>query len=153
MKFSAMRRKKRPEDFKPIKAPKRTPKPPAPLSAYGPSDAATHAARKVLRRALREGRWDDQGGYSSYDGNGKWGFEASGIGNISPKELNTLFAFAGITPDEIEIVGHCSECANARVYPDGTRGERGYSAPCGSCLRPSHINNFVPLASLKRRTR
>ena len=125
---------------------KRMPKPPT-LIAQLPTEAEIKEARKALRRVLREMRWDDQGGYSSRH-NGRWTFVSSSIGQLTPKELDALFAFAGIVPDEIEIVGDCADCTNSI---DGR--ERGYADPCGSCLRPSHINNFVPRDNLKRARR
>jgi hypothetical protein len=136
-------------DFKPIKAPKRTPKPAPQVRTWIPRiDPAPHDALRVIRRLLREMRWDNQGGYPGRS-DGKWDFISTGIGQVTPDELDKLFVFAGMTPDEIEVVGPCSDCANS---DDGR--ERGYSAPCVSCLRPSHINNFVPLHTVtkKRRT-
>jgi hypothetical protein len=130
--------------FQPIKAPKRTPRPPPPISAMPPTAEEIRNARTVLRRVLLEQRWDLQGGYSSRR-NGKWQFVTASLGQLAPKEFDALFAFAGIVPDEIETVGDCADCANS---DDGR--ERGYSAPCSSCLRPSHINNFVPIKNLKR---
>jgi hypothetical protein len=133
------------EQFKPIKPPKRTPRPPPPLNDAAPTEAEIAKARSALRRVLLDGRWDDQGGYSSRH-NGKWAFVSSSLGQLTPKEIDALFAFAGVVPDEIEVVGHCSDCANS----DNGR-ERGYVAPCVSCLRPSHINGFVPISKIGRR--
>lgn len=134
------------ENFKPIKAPKRTPKPPPEVSLAPPTNAEISAVRAVLQRLLLEERWDNQGGYVSYDGDGKWSFVSSSLGQITPGEFNVLFKFAGIVPDEIDVVGYCVDCANS----DNGR-ERGYAAPCSSCLRPSHINHFVPRDKLVRR--
>lgn len=131
------------QNFKQIKAPKRTPRPAPAVSREPPSPVQIKAARKALQRVLLAMRWDNQGGYVSYDGNGKWAFVSTGLG-LTPDELNALFAFAGIVPDEIEIVGDCADCANS-----DNGHERGYSPPCVSCLRPSHINNFVPIEKLK----
>lgn len=131
--------------FKPIKAPKRKPKPAPPVAAIFDGDPDRRLAREVIRRLLREMRWDDQGGYASRYG-GKWSFVSTGLGQVTPKELDQLFKFAGMTPDEIDIVGPCSECANS-----DNGYERGYSAPCSSCLRPSHINNFVPITKVTKR--
>ena len=128
--------------FKPIKAPKRTPKPPPAASRMPPTEEETASARAVLRRALRAMRWDDQGGYSSRYG-GRWRLVSSSIGQFSASELDALFKFAGIVADEIAIVGDCADCANS-----DNGYERGYAPPCISCLRPSHINNFVPRDSL-----
>lgn len=135
------------DNFKPIKAPKRTPKPPPPIDNKLVTEEQTSAAMLVIRRALREMRWDGQGGYSSRRG-GKWDFVSTSIGQFTPDELDTLFAFAGIVPDEIEIVGVCADCANS-----DNGHERGYSPPCSSCLRPSHINHFVPRDKLARNTK
>lgn len=135
------------EQFKPLKAPKRTPKPAPSLDTKKVLDSEMRAAQHVVRRLLRDMRWDDQGGYVSRH-NGRWSFVSTGLGQVTPVELDKLFTFAGMTSDEIEIVGDCVDCANS----DEGR-ERGYSAPCVSCLRPSHINNFVPLAKLTSRTK
>jgi hypothetical protein len=131
--------------FKPIKAPKRTPRPAPAIRMTAPTPSEIGKARAVLRRVLRAARWDNQGGYPGRH-DGKWSFVSSSIGQVFPEELDALFAFAGVTPDEIEAVGECSDCANS---DDGR--ERGYSVPCVSCLRPSHINHFVPRESLKRK--
>lgn len=137
-------------DFKPIKAPKRTPKPAPPIRSFTldqPNGPRTLDALQVIRRLLREMRWDDQGGYVSRH-KGKWDFVSTGLGQVTPAELDHLFEFAGMTPDEIEIVGSCKDCANScEGY------ERGYAVPCISCLRPSHINNFVPLKAVKKRSK
>ena len=61
------------------------------------------------------------------DGPPFWVVSAS-LGQLAVKEINALFAFAGVTPDEIE-------------------------APCVSCLRPSHINGFVPRENLTKRSK
>jgi len=132
------------EAFKPIKAPKRTPSPAPPVDDTPPTVAEIAKVREVLRRVLLDQRWDNQGGYSGRH-DGKWNFVSSSIGQVEPKELDTLFAFAGIVPDEIEIIGTCADCANS-----DNGHERGYAAPCSDCLRPSHINNFVPRENLKR---
>ncbi len=132
--------------FKPIKPPKRKPKPAPPIREFNaPIGPSTLDALRIIRRLLADMRWDNQGGYSSRY-NGKWNFVSTGLGQVTPKELDQLFEFAGMTPDEIEIVGECSNCANSR---EGY--ERGYEAPCVSCLRPSHINGFVPQENLTKR--
>lgn len=132
------------KDFKPIKAPKRTPKPAPPVRDSNASANQTADALKIVRRLLRAMRWDVQGGYPSRH-RGMWHFVSTGLGQVTPDELDKLFAFAGVTPDEIEVAGDCSDCANS-----ANGRERGYVAPCVSCLRPSHINNFVPIDKLKR---
>lgn len=133
--------------FKPIKAPKRKPRPAPPLIATAPTDMEVLRARRILRNSLVRDRWDDQGGYSSFH-DGKWMFASTSIGQFTPEEMNALFAFAGVVPDEIEVVGTCADCANS----DGGY-ERGYAAPCSSCLRPSHINGFVPRDNLTKRSK
>lgn len=72
---------------------------------------------------------------------------STGLG-LLPHELDALFAFVGIVPDEIDVVGECKDCANS---DDGH--ERGYSAPCVTCLRPSHINGFVPRENVTKRSK
>lgn len=108
---------------------------------------ATSDARDIVRRLVRDMRWDNQGGYPGRI-NGRWRFVSCGLGQVTPDELDKLFKFAGIRPDEITVVGDCADCANS----DKGR-ERGYSAPCVSCLRPSHINNFVPIAKATKRSK
>lgn len=113
----------------------------------------------ALRRVLRSGRSDDQGGYSSFsskplDTGERWGFVSSGIGQATPAEHDTLFALAGITPDEIGAgepsdVGQCSTCGNAKEA-HGARHERGYSGPCLYCKRPL-MSHWVPIGQLLRR--
>lgn len=58
--------------------------------------------------------------------------------HVTPTQLDILFRFAGVTPDEIESRGDCADCANA-----DNGHERGYAPPCNSCLRPYH-DQFVP---------
>lgn len=116
-----------------------------PLSRKPSTDSEVREARDVIRKALVDMRWDQQGGYSGlYKGN--WNFISSGIGNFTPDQLDILFAFAGVTADEIEPVGACKDCANADEYG----GERGYVEPCCSCTRPFH-SNFVPMAKVRKR--
>ncbi len=92
---------------------------------------------KTLRKILRRMRWDDQGGYSSYKGDGKWSFASTSMGQVEGDELNDLFAMAGIEPDVIETKGLCEDCVFS------VKGqERGYSAPCCQCSRPRH-SHFV----------
>lgn len=92
----------------------------------------------VLRRILRAMRWHDQGGYVSRV-DGKWSFVSTGLPQATPEEVDTLFALAGIEPDEIVSKGSCFHCKHAR--DDGS--ERGYEKPCLTCSRPYH-SNFVP---------
>lgn len=112
-----------------------------------------NAARKVLRAILKRMRWDDQGGYPSrYDG--KWQFVSAGLPQTTPAELDTLFAFAGIVPDEIQSLGDCETCKHSKLYADGSRGEQGYSTrECSTCKRP-RMSNYEPLTKIrKKRTR
>lgn len=113
----------------------------------------------TIRGILRQMRNDDQGGYLSYS-DGAWNFISTSLGQVSPQELDQLFLFADLVPDEIEPLGDCSECANAKVSvvsePDrGTphisiaelkldRRERGYLRPCSACKRPQ-MSHFVPI--------
>ncbi len=105
---------------------------------------------EVLRTVLKRLRSDDQGGYISYEGNGKWSFVSTSLPQTTPEELNALFELAGIVPDVIVPKGSCEDCANAKVLPDGRRVERGYAGPCSPCKRPI-MSNFVPITK-KRRT-
>jgi hypothetical protein len=101
---------------------------------------------KVLARVLKRARWDDQGGYPSYN-NGKWSFISSGLPQATPEEWDALFALAGIVPDEIVSKGSCEDCSHAKVLADGSRAEKGYVQPCLSCKRPS-MSNFEPLVKI-----
>ena len=103
-----------------------------------PDEDTLRAGVKTLRKILRRMRWDDQGGYCSYQGDGKWSFASTSIGQIEGDELNDLFALAGIKPDVIESNGDCEDCVFSL---DGGR-ERGYAAPCCKCSRPGH-SHFV----------
>jgi hypothetical protein len=135
------------EQFKPLKAPPRDAKPAPATNRSVPDGYVTADAQRVIRRLLRDMRWNDQGGYPSRH-NGKWSFVSTGLGQATPKELDMLFKFAGMIPDEIEIAGDCADCANS-----DNGHERGYAAPCCSCLRPSHINHFVPRENLTKRAK
>jgi hypothetical protein len=99
----------------------------------------THPGIKALRRILKRMRWDDQGGYPSYAGNGEWHFSSTSLPQTTPTELNQLFALAGIEPDVIKSKGACSDCAHAMAYRDEsglvTYQEQGYKGPCSPCLR------------------
>lgn len=98
-----------------------------------------HPGLDALRAVLRRLRWDNQGGYPGYEGDGKWSFVTTGLPQTTPDELNQLFALAGIEPDVIMSLGHCEDCAHS---VDGQ--ERGYKQPCSGCLRPL-MSNFVQL--------
>ena len=90
----------------------------------------------ALRDILKRMRWDDQGGYPSYYGNGRWGFVTTGLPQTTPDELNTLFAMVGVVPDKIESLGDCRDCAHSIGGH-----ERGYVRPCLDCKRP-RMSNF-----------
>jgi len=102
------------------------------------------AGMEVLRTVLKRMRWDSQDGYPSYLGDGKWAFVSTGLPQVSPEELNTLFAFAGIVPDEIVPIGHCDTCKFGVLYGEGKgkAQERGYAQPCSPCGRPK-MTNYV----------
>lgn len=68
------------------------------------------SAKAVLQRVLLRLRWDDQGGYVGYEGDGKWNFISTSLPQVTTKELNTLMWLAGIVPDVIEPLGDCSDC-------------------------------------------
>jgi hypothetical protein len=94
---------------------------------------------QVLRDILKRKRWDDQGGYAGYRGNGKWDFVSTGLAHVTPKELNALFALVGVVPDAIVAKGACKDCRNSK---DGY--EQGYSThACITCKRPK-MSNFAP---------
>lgn len=81
-------------NFKPIKAPKRTPKPPPGLRERSPIalSASTKAALGIVRRLLRDMRWDDQGGYVGRH-QGRWDFVSTMLGQVTPDE-----------PDEVVVI-------------------------------------------------
>lgn len=99
----------------------------------------------ALRSVLKRLRWDDQGGYPSYEGDGKWGFSSTGLPQTTPEELNALFALAGLKPDAIKPKGSCEDCVHAKAcYRVGgfiTYHEQGYAGPCCPCKRPL-MSNF-----------
>ncbi len=98
---------------------------------------------EVLSRVLQRLRDDEQGGYPSYAGNGRWGFVSTGLPQVTPDELNALFAAVGIKPDVIQSKGSCTTCMFAK---DGH--ERGYAQPCSGCSRPV-MSNYIPKRGLK----
>jgi hypothetical protein len=111
-----------------------------------PTPEEVEQGLEALRAALKRMRWDDQGGYVGYLGEGKW----IGIGSPQVRtatELNALFKLAGIEPDRIVTKGHCEDCKHAEpcVRPGGfiTYHERGYAPPCSPCKRPQ-MSNFEP---------
>jgi hypothetical protein len=108
--------------------------------SHSAKNAVIKKGIKVLSKILRDLRWNDQGGYVSYLGKGKWAFVSTGLPQTKPAELNALFAMCGIEPDVIKIKGDCDDCAHS---VNGR--EQGYKGPCLTCLRPSHINNFKPM--------
>lgn len=112
-----------------------------------PNAKAIPKALEALKGLLLRMRWDYQGGYP-HRHKDKWGFERINLGSVSSKELDVLFDAVGIVPDEIEPLGDCEDCANAQIYKDGSRGERGYERPCVSCSRPYH-DQFIPLRRKK----
>jgi hypothetical protein len=132
------------DNFVPIAAPKRTPRPAPEINTSKTTQLVDELARKVIQRVLIDMRSKEQGGYTSLS-DGAWCFVSTSLGQFTANELDALFAFAGIVPDEVEVVGSCADCANSN---DGH--ERGYSKPCVMCLRPSHINHFVPREKLAR---
>lgn len=95
----------------------------------------TMDAKTALRTILQRLRWDDQGGYPGRRA-GKWDFVTTGM-TATPEELDALFAYAGLVPDEIKSLGSCGSCASS---VNGR--ERGYADLCGSCRRPQ-MSNFT----------
>jgi len=93
----------------------------------------------ALRKLLRAMRSHHLGGYMSYNGAGKWSFATTGMAQTTPEDLNVLFAFAGIEPDEIKPLGSCFRCQHAKI--DGSR--RGWDMPCAAC-NGARLNKFVP---------
>lgn len=107
--------------------------------------ARLHPGIVALRSILKGLRWDDQGGYPGYNGNGEWGFSSTALPQTTPKQLNALFDLAGLVPDEIQSKGSCEDCVNAEPsHREGgfiTYHERGYKNPCSPCKRPL-MSNF-----------
>lgn len=102
---------------------------------------------KVLRDILIRWEWHEQGGHLGYKGNGQWDFVSSGLGQVTPDELNALFKLAGIEPKVIKPNGTCSDCAHSI-----NGQEKGYRPPCLSCARPK-MTNFVAQEFLPSRKR
>lgn len=135
--------KNRPTEFVPTYPdPKPVPKPAPPERVGPPTPEQVAAAVEALRVILRAQRWDDQGGYFDFHG-GTFRHEGS-IGHATADQMMTLFAFSGLTPDQIGTRGDCSDCVNAI---DGR--ERGYARPCVDCTRPWH-SNFVAASTLTK---
>lgn len=89
----------------------------------------------ILKTVLLRLRWNDQDGFVSYRGDGKWGFVTAGLPQVTPEELNALLELAGIVPDQIVPNGACVDC---EFSVNGQ--ERGYEKPCLTCSRPKHDN-------------
>lgn len=102
-----------------------------------------HPGIAAIRRVLKEMRNDDQDGYSSYGGDGKWHFASVLIGQFTPEELNDLFDLVGLVPDKIESLGTCSTCIHAKEAWDGRFVEQGYQGACHTCKRPK-MHNWRP---------
>ena len=98
-----------------------------------------HPGLTALRNILKRKRWDEQGGYSGYKGEGKWDFISTGLPQVSPQELNELFALVGLEPDVIIPLGDCEDCAHSK-----NGREQGYHGPCSPCKRP-RMSNFTPI--------
>ena len=96
---------------------------------------------------LRRLRWDDQGGYPHYLGDGKWNVLGSSL-PVSPTELNALFEWVGIVPEVIVPRGECAHCQHAILGH-----ERGYVEPCCSCKRPQMSNFVLRITKTKKRGR
>lgn len=108
-----------------------------------------HPGIAVIRRLLQQMRSDSQGGYFSYQGDGKWSFAGTSLGYVNPKDLNILFDLVGIVPDKIESLGSCSTCRHAKELPDGKIVDQGYaSKACSSCKRPK-MHNWKPRYSTR----
>jgi len=108
--------------------------------------SATHPGIVALRKALKERRDDEQGGYSGYCGGGKWSFAATSVGHFTPEEYNALFDLVGIVPDEVPVKGHCEDCKFAKpCEKEGfvTFHGQGYVGPCLTCKGAS-MSNFKP---------
>ncbi len=105
-----------------------------------------HPGLAVLRDVLKRMRWDDQGGYVGYEGDGKWSFVSTSLPSVTSEELNALFDLVGIKPDVIEPLGECKNCAHAL----NGRGQ-GYKGPCLTCKCP-RMSNFVQLKTRRPTT-
>lgn len=106
-----------------------------------------HPGIVALREILTDLRWDDQGGYVSYEGDGKWSFVSCGLGQATPEQLNAMFDLVGVVPDVIVPLGSCEDCKHARQTDDGEWTEQGWHGPCSPCKRP-RMSNFVPREGL-----
>lgn len=92
----------------------------------------------MLRKMLLEHRWEGQGGYVGYGGDGNWDFISSSL-SVTPEMMNELFALSGIKPQRIISAGSCKDCK----WSDSEGNERGYTPPCLDCQRPL-MSNFEP---------
>lgn len=98
----------------------------------------------ALRAVLRRMRWNDQGGYPGLY-KGKWTFVSTGLPQTTPKELNALFAMAGIVPDEIQSIGDCETCK----FSENGR-ERGWrDTHCIHCKRPK-MSEYKPMPKARK---
>src|SRR3990167_4258416 len=63
-------------------------------------EVKTKTGIALLRDVLLRMRDDDQGGFRSYLGSGKWGFIETGQPYVTGDELTAPLALAGVVPDE-----------------------------------------------------
>jgi hypothetical protein len=112
-----------------------------------PMVSPIHPGLVALKRALKECRDDEQGGYPSYCGDGKWSFAATSVGHFEPEEVNALFDLVGIVPDVVPVKGYCEDCKFAKPYEKGSFVVfigGGYTPKeCCSCKGAS-MSNFKP---------
>ena len=122
---------------------------PEPTTRKPRARAGEHPGITALRDILWSARWHDQGGYVSFNGDGKWGFVTAGLPQATPEQWNALLDLVGIVPGVIESLGSCENCKHA-VQAHGRWVEQGYSGPCSPCKRP-RMSNFVPRERVKPR--
>ena len=125
----------------PLPTPKAAPK----VRKSPPTDYQIEDALLALRPMLTALRWGHSGGYSGRQG-GRWRSSSTGI-SATPEQLDALFAFAGVTPDEIESRGDCSDCVNSdwgingdyHEYAFGSRHDREGNLWVVLCLTGSGL--------------
>lgn len=93
---------------------------------------------KILQEILEQNGNQEQEGFSSYEGKGKWSFVRMGL-MVTPKQLNALFKMANLEPKVIKSRGDCNTCQYAKLC-NGKYVERGYQGKCLTCIRPKMSN-------------
>lgn len=116
------------------------------LTRCHPLPAELDALVSLVRSKLEASR--SQGGDPGFTGDGnvgdaRWAFVASPLFAMTPADMDTLYAGAGMQPKMIPRKGDCGGCVwGLQTGPTGAH-ERGYDVPCTRCERPS-MSEFRP---------